>query len=782
MTARHPFRRISGSFSLSFESASPERFQLRPIQPSPCSGACPAGVNVKAYVGLIAAGRFDEALEVVRRSNPFPAICGRVCHHPCESSCRRAEIDEPVAICALKRFIADYEMARPAPRVLRLPRTRPQSAAVIGSGPAGLTAASDLVRMGFGVTVFEAHEEAGGMLVLGIPEYRLPREVIRAEIQRILDMGVELRTGIRIGEDLSIRDLLRKEQFDAVFVAVGAHLPRRLGIPGEDGPGFEDCLHFMRRVNAGTSIPSVNRVLVLGGGHSAIDCARSALRLGCRRVQVVYRRSRGEMPAGETEVRQAEEEGVCFTYLKSPKRVIRSGARLRGLELIRNRLGDPDKSGRRRPLEVPGTDFFLPADLILSAVGQKPDLQMGPGLPRLPLSPWDTVRVDEETLQTSLPGVFAGGDAVTGPRTVIEAIAQGHRAALSIARHLDPAARFQASADALKNESWELEMEDDSVRHFPRAVMPHRPAPQRKFDFREVDLGFTQETAIKEAQRCLRCGPCGECSLCVTTCPKRQLMLSVNKADSPGVLVRFDSNGSALSRFSGTQALLQSREDSQAGESRNESSISTKVQLSDPACWIDSEVCRGCGLCVETCGYGAIRLRRDLADNTRAEVLNQLCKGCGVCAAICPTNAIQPGFQTDFDIKRALQHQTDPTKCVVFTCRWNPLAGRLLDAPRPGMHFVELPCAGRLHPGLILEAFQNGAESVLALTCRPDRCHYGFGSRTAAESLRRSRGLLQLLGIEPDGLRVWRIEEGFQDSLDELLRCGTGSRGEVAGA
>ncbi len=749
-------------FSLWTTAPFRERLGLKSILPSPCTQACPAGVNVKGYVGLIAAGRFPEALELVRRANPFPAICGRVCHHPCESFCRRAEIDEPVAICGLKRFIADYEIAAAGPRVDAPLRWRAQTVAVIGSGPAGLTAASDLARMGFGVSVFEAHREAGGMLVLGIPEYRLPREVIRYEIQRILDLGVELRTGVRVGRDFELRELRQEKGFDAVFVAVGAHLPRRLGIPGEKGEGLEDCLDFMGRVNSATPIEARSRVLVLGGGHSALDCARSAVRLGCARVRLVYRRSRAEMPAGETEVSQAEQEGVRFTFLASPVRVIRRQGKLRGLELIRTRLGDPDSSGRRRPLEVPGSEFRLEADLILSAVGQKPNLEMGEGSSRLSISSRGTVRVEGGTLATSQEGVFAGGDAVTGPGTVIEAIAQGHRAAASIACYLDPAARPPARENRCAGVSWELELGEGSSPPSPRITMPQLPAGRRQRTFREVNLGFSQEMAVKEAQRCLRCGPCSECSLCVTSCPKRQLLLSVGGAgDSWEALVRVDSNDPTMRRFSGSSPVRLNREETEPG-----SWPGREARLSELSCRVDSQLCRGCGVCEENCGYGAIQLRPGGRGSPTAEVLTGICKGCGVCVAVCPTGAVRPGCHTDTEIIRRLELGDSST--TVFTCRWNPLAAGLAAVPS-GTSIVPVLCAGRLHPGLVLRAFQSGAQKVAVLVCEPQRCHYGFGSHVAAESLQRTGHLLHLLGIDPSRLRVMPIGVNPPNGLEDLL-------------
>jgi NADPH-dependent glutamate synthase beta subunit-like oxidoreductase len=408
--------------------ANGNRIRIRQVLPSPCAAACPAGVNIKGYVGLIAAGRFGDALELVRQDNPLPGICGRVCHHPCEAHCKRSESDDPVAIRWLKRFVADYELEAGRVSIGPLPPTKKQKIAIVGSGPAGLTVANDLVRLGYGVSIFEAHSEPGGMLASAIPAYLLLAEILRTEIDAIVELGVEIRRNMRIGVDLSLDELFRKAGYSAIFIGVGAQIASKMEIPGEAGDGVIDCLTFLRRINSGDRCLPGRRVVVVGGGHSALDCAQSAIRLGAEDVQVVYRRSPDEMPADLKDVREAEAEGVRFTYLTAPVQIRRVAGQVVGLVCVKNKLGPKDPTGRRRPEPVAESEFELPVDAVISAVGQQvdpPDLIENSALE---LSQDRILVADEYALSTGMPGVFAGGDAVTGPAMAIDAIGQGHRA------------------------------------------------------------------------------------------------------------------------------------------------------------------------------------------------------------------------------------------------------------------------------------------------------------------------------------------------------------------
>ena len=493
-----------------FPRAYPYAFVIDKADRPMCQISCPAGVHVQGSVALIAAGKFQEAVTLVKRDNPFPAVCGRVCHHPCEAACRRGLLDEPVAIRPLKRMIADYELEHAGDIALpeRLP-ARPERVAVVGSGPAGLTCAHYLALDGFPVTVFEALPVAGGMLAVGIPEYRLPRDILRAEIDQVARLGVEIRTGTALGRDFTLDDLAA-EGYQAVFLAVGAHRDQELGVSGEDVPGVMPGVEFLRRVNLGEPAAVGRQVLVIGGGNVAIDAARSSLRLGARRVTVAYQGSRGEMPVAAHEVAAAEEEGIEFLFLTAPAAVLGDG-RVHGLRCLRVQPGEADPSGRRRPVPVPGSDFTLEADQVIVAIGQVPDTAFAP--PGM-TDRWGNLVADPDTLTTSRAGVFAGGDAVTGPATVVEAIAAGRRAAVSIRRHLD-GGTLTASRPVLPPTVGPVPWGEARA---PRAAVPKLDPGARRGDFREVERGLDREAAMAEAERCLNCGVCAECRECERVC------------------------------------------------------------------------------------------------------------------------------------------------------------------------------------------------------------------------------------------------------------------------
>ena len=479
---------------------------------SPCKIACPAHIPVQGYVALIGEGKFQEALELVRETVPFAGTLGRICYHPCEMICKRQEVEQPLSICALKRFVYDAcsggELPEAAERVYQ------EQVAIVGAGPAGLTAAYHLARTGYGVTVYEALPVAGGMLAVGIPEYRLPRDVLNHEIDLIRALGVEIRLGTPVGRDggPSLDDLRREN--DAVFLAVGAHQSRRLDIPGEDLEGVIHSTDFLRRLGLGEEVALGRRVAVIGGGNAAVDAARSALRLGSE-VTVVYRRSRAEMPAIPAEVEAAMEEGVQFHFLATPTRVLEQDGRVVGMECIRMALGEPDESGRRRPVPVPGSEFTLELDTVIVSIGQQPDLTPLAGAET---TRWRTLAADQNTLVTPVEGVFAGGDAVTGPAMAIDAMAAGKRAAETIHRYL-------RGQDLLVGRTFEWPRPEEIEVTIPRDVelaerpeMTHLPLAERRTTFHEVELGLTEEQAVAEAQRCLSCAVCSECLECVRAC------------------------------------------------------------------------------------------------------------------------------------------------------------------------------------------------------------------------------------------------------------------------
>lgn len=475
---------------------------------APCENTCPVHCDAVGYTALISAKRYEEALNLIRLTNPLAGICGRICNHPCEKMCKRGEIDESIAISALKRFAADWErrQGKMTPPTF-LERIKEDRVAIIGSGPAGLNAAYHLGRRGYQVTVFEALPVAGGMLAVGIPDFRLPPEILACDIRFICQHNVEIETRKALGKDFGIDDLFR-QGFKAIFLALGAHGNPRLNIPGEDAQGVLAGVDFLRRVNLGEEVEVGERVAVIGGGDVAIDAARMAVRLGAREVSIIYRRTKEEMPANTEEVEEAEDEKIKILYLLAPTRILTENGRVKGMECIRMELGDYDESGRRRPIPVKGSELLLEVDTIIPEVGYKPELTCLSEDQGFKITRAGTLAADPITLVTHIAGVFAGGDVVTGPSTVVGAMADGYRAAISIDRYLkgqdlyqDRVYRAMRRADVPKTEAEGEEVE--AIK--PRARMPYMGVGRRVRTFSEVNLGFSEETAIREAKRCLRC-------------------------------------------------------------------------------------------------------------------------------------------------------------------------------------------------------------------------------------------------------------------------------------
>ncbi len=472
---------------------------------SPCQSACPAGIDIPSYVALIAHKRFDEAFELILEDNPFPSVCGRVCTHACEHECKRGEVDKAISIMHLKRFVADRGLGRER-YIKPLPITQEETVAIIGGGPAGLTAAYYLVQKGYKVTVFEALPTAGGMMVAGIPEYRLPRDVVKSEIDAIAALGVEIKTNTKFGKNISMESL-QNEGYKAILFTIGAFKGKKLMISGEDKfKGCVDSIEFLTRVNYGDRAKTGDRIVVIGGGNSAIDAARVAVRLGAAEVTIAYRRTRKEMPAFEEEIKAAEEEGVMIEYLTAPTRLVGEDRKLTGLECIRNKMGKPDSSGRRRPVPVQGSGFILECDIVIPAISQEPDIAALGNTKNIEITSWNTFKVDSNSLETNIKGVFSAGDAVTGPSTIIEAIAAGQRVAASIEKYFDgKKLDWEYRSVIPKMMVSEMELPDEVIEKLKRPKMPCLKALKRKKDFSEVELGYTEEMAVNDAQRCLRC-------------------------------------------------------------------------------------------------------------------------------------------------------------------------------------------------------------------------------------------------------------------------------------
>jgi len=460
---------------------------------APCAHACPAGVNVPQYVGLIAENRIEEAVNVIRRRNPFVSVCGRVCDAPCERRCRRSDVDEPLAIRALKRYAMDNAEDVTAPLVP--PASGKKEVAIIGSGPAGLSCAYFLALMGRPSVVFEALPIPGGMLSVGIPEYRLPKQSLLADIDYILSHGVELRTNASV-ESVAA---LREQGYKCVFAATGAHQGRALGIEGEQLDGVVDSLEFLRARALGEPVRCGKRVAVIGGGNAAVDAARSALRLGAEAVLILYRRTREEMPAYAEEIDSAIEEGVELHELIAPKRVIGTEGKVTGIEMIRMRLGDADQSGRRRPAPIEGSEFIVECEMAIPAIGQRASTDAMAGLAEL--TSWGGVLVDRVTGATSMENVFAGGDCVSGGETVVAAIGAGQKAAVAIDRMLGGSGALPPDVQMTMHRP----SEEDLEKILPRVEEPMLTVDKRRDTFAEVVGGLTQGAACTEAGRCLRC-------------------------------------------------------------------------------------------------------------------------------------------------------------------------------------------------------------------------------------------------------------------------------------
>jgi len=519
----------------------------------PCQEACPVRTNCRGYLNLAAAGEFEKAWELALDPNPMASICGSVCAAPCETACRRKEVDKPLSIRYIKKFLSDWShenitvngkrYTQPPSPVFGAPRGK---VAIVGAGCAGLGAASDLSKLGFGVTVYDALDQAGGTALAGVPPFRLPREVIDRDINGIVNDNVQLKLSTYVGRDITLRQL--HEDNDAVLVTAGCFEPNYPGIPNEDAPGVMGGIVFLERAYRGQPLEVGKKVVVLGGGYTAMDCASTSWRLGADEVFIVYRRSRDEMVVDEEELGETEREGMIFVYLASPVEVlVNEAGHVRGVKFVRNKLGEPDKSGRRSPEPIPGSEYEIACETVLLALGQAPDATFLADFPEFRVKRARDLKIDPETYQTAVPKIFMSGDYRTGPSTIIEAVAEGRSAAQQVARFLDPLAvavnipeyheivtlRRSSTPDNIGQIALEGELarvyHNMSVDYdrIPRQEMPKLQKKDRRGLFLEVNQGYTEAQAVAEGDRCLKCNfnieiigeLCIICGGCVDVCP-----------------------------------------------------------------------------------------------------------------------------------------------------------------------------------------------------------------------------------------------------------------------
>lgn len=577
---------------------------------APCQRECPADVDVQGYNALIAKGFYQEAYQLIMETNPLPLVCGRVCTRPCESACRRNLVDQPIAIASLKRFAADYVYEHFKNIKTEIADDTGFRVAVIGGGPAGLSAAYYLRKMGHAVTIFDAAPKLGGTLRYGIPDYRLPQDILDRDISTILSTGIEVKTECTLGKNFTIDSLL-SNGFHAVFLGTGALLGYDMRVEGEDLEGVLRGVDFLNAIARGEPEKIGAKVAVIGGGNTAIDASRTALRMGTKEVTIVYRRSRDEMPATNWEIEEAEEEGVRLHFLAAPTKILGENGKVKGMVCIKMALGEPDSSGRRSPVPIEGSEFVLDVDTIIAAVGQRPDvsfLEEGSGVK----TNRDRIVADLDTQLTDRPGVFSGGDAVTGAASAVSAIAAGRRATRSIDQYLrgDEVKPAEKLFNSSKGELDEIpEEEFDAVEREPKAKMPMLEPEVRKHTFEEIEKGYTEEQAVKEASRCLQCG----CKA-VDTCELRKLATEYGVED--------DITQDSFRRY--------------------------LIDDSHPFIERDPNKCISCALCLRVCqdvqGVGRLVVY-NLSDNvaappSRLSLLDANCESCGQCVERCPVGAL----------------------------------------------------------------------------------------------------------------------------------------------
>ncbi len=695
---------------------------------------------MKSYIKLIAEKRYEEALHLILEKNPFPGICGRICTHPCEEACSPGMDPGPIPIKELKRYAADYELSRREISIKRNPIRYPERIAVVGAGPAGLTTAVDLLKYGYEITVFEKGVDPGGMLVQCIPRYRLPGEIVNFEIEHIRRTGVNIVTSFEI-ENL---DSLFESGYSAVILAVGAQKDRRLNVPGSDLPGVLECLPFLREINSDDQVKLNGNVVVIGGGSSAFDAARTAIRIGADKVTLAYRRTENEMPANIEEIEQAKEEGVEIITLTLPKEIIGKN-HVKEIKFQKTKLGENDSSGRRNFLPMKDSEFTIPADWVIPAVGYAPDVKnITEGLT---LTKWGSVKVDKFG-RTTKDNVFATGDVVTGPSTVIDVVGLGHRIADII--H----GSFRGSTiveDKLPEMATVLSEEGVKGKCISVNCVPLN---QGNENFTEVVRGFGELDSIQQAQRCRSCGSCYECSICLSSCDHGQLFARVGEhaflLKAPSVL---------------RDKVIVGEEDWKIETSEGRFPLTLESLVPS----VDEEKCIACGRCEEVCPYSAVQVRLVKKEYPVAVVDPNVCRTCGICVTSCISDALdQKPLSTKsffYKINSVSKGKTEP---MIFTSPWS-VKGEILDRK-----MLQMMNINAITPALMIDGLAAGASGILIIAPPEyERGHYLESERNIDENVQLAKKLLSSIGMDHRRIKLergpWRKQIEFLDDFNAEL-------------